>query len=694
MEIREFAEQILLSGSIRDKCLSGLEDFTDLNPVSRQGPLALPVRDSKISFNWEKKAAFPSVSVLHKEFERAKILHYFANHELLALELMAQALLKFPQAPRPFRLGLANIMCEEQKHLRLYIARMQKLGLDFGEEPLNGFFWKVLAQPKDIVQFTTQMSLTLEQANLDHCLYFENIFRTVSDTKSASLMRTVFEDEVGHVRHGVNWINKWRGPAQNQWDFYLANLPLGFSAMRAKGKLFSSVVRESIGFDTQYIENLKVFSQSKGRAPHVFWFHPFVELELAAGNKNISPPKILKSLKTDLALLPMYFAATDDAVLVTEKPSSQFLAGLRDCGLAIPEFVKTEDLIGRRLRSFAPWGWSHGSHAVLKQLSGLPNTSFFENESLAPEFYSKAFGVRCLQEFLAEQTDLAGCLGDSSSIGRVCASATEVEVHVEEFRTLGFKKFVLKNEYGLSGKNQKIFEGNAFEGTKPWLAEQFAKGQKIVLEPWLEKVFDFSFQFTMCESGELKKLGLVRFLTDAYGKYRGALLGGFHLGLNNPTLRFINQKTSERPLIEEMFLRIEKYLNKKMSKEFRPRALGVDAFVYRDPSGDLKIRPIVEINPRYNMGTVTSKIEARLMPRRVAQWLILTLADIKRLGFEDFKVFRQRMTLEFPLKIGDVGRPQIDSGVLFTTDPDRAEHFVSVLIVAKSLEELNKNNFH
>ena len=65
--------------------------------------------------------------------ERGRVLHFFANHELLALELMAVALLRFPDAPHSFRRGIIETMKEEQKHLNLYIESMNRLGV--GSQP-------------------------------------------------------------------------------------------------------------------------------------------------------------------------------------------------------------------------------------------------------------------------------------------------------------------------------------------------------------------------------------------------------------------------------------------------------------------------------------------------------------------------------------------------------------------------------
>ena len=68
---------------------------------------------------------------------RAACLHRFAGHELLAVEIMAYALLKFPDAPPHFRKGLAHTLKEEQEHVRLYIKELTRLGIKFGDLPLS-----------------------------------------------------------------------------------------------------------------------------------------------------------------------------------------------------------------------------------------------------------------------------------------------------------------------------------------------------------------------------------------------------------------------------------------------------------------------------------------------------------------------------------------------------------------------------
>ncbi|MEI6399206.1 MAG: DUF455 family protein, partial [Pseudomonadota bacterium] len=136
---------------------------------------ALPARTPGLTLDRSKKTGentFPTRSKLSDGRARGLVLHFFANHELLALELMAVALLKWPDAPEGFRRGLVQTMAEEQNHMRLYLDRMKDLGVEFGEANLNGFFWKCMKDLASPMEFAAAMSMTFEQANLDFALHY------------------------------------------------------------------------------------------------------------------------------------------------------------------------------------------------------------------------------------------------------------------------------------------------------------------------------------------------------------------------------------------------------------------------------------------------------------------------------------------------------------------------------------------
>jgi hypothetical protein len=72
---------------------------------------AAPGRPSAWAFTDEREP-FPSRAELAQPQARGRMLHSFANHELLAIELFALALLRMPQAPPAFRNGLVRIITE------------------------------------------------------------------------------------------------------------------------------------------------------------------------------------------------------------------------------------------------------------------------------------------------------------------------------------------------------------------------------------------------------------------------------------------------------------------------------------------------------------------------------------------------------------------------------------------------------
>ena len=125
MEVKEFAEQVLFGTTIEDKLIDGGR-YRRGHPGSAIAAPSEPGRPRSLAlggWNDRERVRFREVRGFHSEKERGLVLHFFANHELLAIELMALALLKFPDAPAKFRRGLYGILREEQEHLRLYIEQ-------------------------------------------------------------------------------------------------------------------------------------------------------------------------------------------------------------------------------------------------------------------------------------------------------------------------------------------------------------------------------------------------------------------------------------------------------------------------------------------------------------------------------------------------------------------------------------------
>src|SRR6185436_3334673 len=316
-------------------------DITDEQPGPALATPSAPGRPAELSFKPTGTArdSFPGTRRLEQTGERGRLLHFFANHELLATELMALVLLKFPDAPAAFRKGVLQTLKDEQEHTRLYLERMRACGIEFGELPLSGYFWRCIAPMENPIDYVAGLCLTFEQANLDFARHFAQGFAKVGDEASSALLEKIYRDEIGHVAYGLKWFRRWKDPNESDWEAFCRTLKFPLSPQRAKGLSLNVEGRRAAGFDPHFIAELNVYSQSRGRTPGVFVFNPFAEGRIAEG-KAFNPAKPQAQLARDLENLPQFLGRQDDIVLVERRPSVECLSRIKQAGFALPEFVE------------------------------------------------------------------------------------------------------------------------------------------------------------------------------------------------------------------------------------------------------------------------------------------------------------------------------------------------------------------
>lgn len=261
MRLYEFASNILKEGSLAHKLTPAKDIIWDENESWVSERYSKPTREESISFSTEQ-IKFPGKGSLKNPHQRGKALHFFANHELLAIEMMAQALLLFPELTLSQRKSLVTTISEEQKHFSLYLSRMQELGVSFGDFPLNQFFWTFMEDISTPEQFYSVISLTFEQANLDFASYYMGLFKELGDEKTFSILKEVYEDEIRHVARGRNeLLKKVSGPSE-LWSYYCENLPQNLTPARAKGIVFDDEARKKSGLPEGFIDSLKKYRNS------------------------------------------------------------------------------------------------------------------------------------------------------------------------------------------------------------------------------------------------------------------------------------------------------------------------------------------------------------------------------------------------------------------------------------------------
>lgn len=256
MEVRRFAELVLFSEALSDKLRAVTDDFTDELPGSSVDVTA-PVRPSNLQFAARRTAPpMPKPGALHDPAKRAIAHHILANHELQALEVMARVMLLFADAPTEFRLGMAVVMQDEQRHTRMHVERAAMLGLQFGDLPVNSYIWEKSLTFESLLDYLATLPLVFEGRNLDHSLEFATYFENAGDDRSAALMRVVHRDEIGHVRFGIDWLRRLKPADQTDWDAFRSHLAWPLRPAKARGDVFQRDARREAGLTDEFIDQL------------------------------------------------------------------------------------------------------------------------------------------------------------------------------------------------------------------------------------------------------------------------------------------------------------------------------------------------------------------------------------------------------------------------------------------------------
>lgn len=122
---------------------------------------------------------------------------------------------------------------------------------------------------------------------------------------------------------------------------------------------------------------------------------------------------------------------------------------------------------------------------------------------------------------------------------------------------------------------------------------RLAKRGGAILEPWLERKEDYSVQLHLARSGAVEVLGTTKQLLSSSGVYLG----------NRGLLDELGEATTGTAWEEEL-RRAALAVGEAAAGAGFFGPCGVDAFSFRGPSDEELLRPVVELNARFTMGTV------------------------------------------------------------------------------------------
>ena len=218
--------------------------------------------------------------------------------------------------------------------------------------------------------------------------------------------------------------------------------------------------------------------------------------------------------------------------------------------------------------------------------------------------HDKAFAVRAAESARLDPAELRDCI-EVFEPEFFLAPGEEVLAALDERLTRWPKalerRFTLKPRFGSSGRGRLTARGD-LRDLLPGLPRLAERGGAI-LEPWLDRVRDLSAQCWVEATGQVRLLGTLELLVSPAGVYRG------HRGSVDNKGRVTSLCAEDEPLREAAA-----EIAVAAAAEGFSGPCSIDAFVYRWPGGEPRLRPVVEFNARFTMGTVAIGLLRRLLP--------------------------------------------------------------------------------
>ncbi|MEE9279007.1 MAG: hypothetical protein V3V67_02420 [Myxococcota bacterium] len=207
--------------------------------------------------------------------------------------------------------------------------------------------------------------------------------------------------------------------------------------------------------------------------------------------------------------------------------------------------------------------------------------------------HDKAFAQRVAEREGLVPADLAGAIeiiepellrGGEAALRRLGAVAG--------------RGFVLKPRLGSSGRGRVRVDGHEVEGA----LERLAARGGCLLEPWLSRTEDLSAQMWVDPGGEIRLLGTLRQEVTPSGVWSA------HAGVVDPRGSIRSGSRYDEALRDAAY---------RVARAAREAGFfgvcGLDAFAYRQPGGDEALRPVVEFNARFTVGTIATGLVQRAL---------------------------------------------------------------------------------
>lgn len=364
----------------------------------------------------------------------------------------------------------------------------------------------------------------------------------------------------------------------------------------------------------------------------LYLFNPDSDLALANNESNYIAPASARRMAQDMALLPIWYAAPDSAVLAPSAYNADFLRRMRELFRLRVQLATEPELPDYAEASIVPWGWNPSIRKYL--LKRGVNEDKLPSPRLLADYRSLSSRIQAV-EMTRRMT--------GRYPGYTCGEHTLVN-NIEDCERIvnAMHACLLKVPWSGSGKGLNWCLHGFTKPVSNWCERILREQGCLTAEPIYNKVEDFAMEFYADGRGRVVFAGYSVFHTGGSGMYAGNDL------LSDEK---ILQKLSAY-VPQEEFIRLRTRLEEELSAlfgGFYHGYLGVDMMIchFPDEAPVYRIHPCVEINLRMNMGVVAWLLTDRYLAADAEGVFRIDYYPLAGQALEEHR----QMSASFPLSV-------------------------------------------
>ena len=287
-----------------------------------------------------------------------------------------------------------------------------------------------------------------------------------------------------------------------------------------------------------------------------------------------------------LQFLPALYASVEDGLLVSDLPEESYWSVLQQKNFSPPKVCTLSDDSFSPFTEIESWG---ASRLIAEFADKHQLTYRMPDWEVVKKVNSKQFSFEY-----------------SPKLSHATLLYNEADAKQWLGAFPGTKVF--KTCYGVSGKGHLIIDNQtSWERITRFLRAQWGKKLPVIAEPWVQRLLDFSTQWTIDPHKSITYIGATLCENNERGEYRFNTVG------NEQTL------FSEHFSFLQEHLRIVRPILSKIADLGYFGNIGIDAMIY-SLSNIPTLHAIVEINARKTMGWVALMMQKKYPPESILRF--------------------------------------------------------------------------